>query len=41
MLKNVEIIAHRYATRDTTKIDYSYEYDTDEFPFIQKALILM
>ena len=37
MLKNIEIIAYRYATQDTTKIDYSYEYDTDGFPTIQKG----
>lgn len=37
MLKNVEIIAHRYATSDTTKIDYSYDYDTDGFPTVQRG----
>jgi len=37
MLKNVEIIAYRYATQDTTKIDYSYEYDTDGFPTVQNG----
>jgi hypothetical protein len=37
MLKNIEIVAHRYTTRDTTKIDYSYEYDTDGFPTIQRG----
>jgi len=37
MLKNIEIIAHRYATSDTTNIDYSYEYDTDGFPTVQKG----
>ena len=37
MLKNVEIIAYRYATQDTTKIDYSYEYDMDGFPTLQKG----
>ncbi|MCD0466998.1 hypothetical protein [Flavobacterium sp. ENC] len=37
MLKNIEIIAHRYSTRDTTKIDYSYEFDTDGFPTVQRG----
>lgn len=37
MLKNIEIIAHRYATRDTTTIDYSYDYDTDGFPKVQSG----
>jgi uncharacterized protein (DUF2141 family) len=38
MLKNIEIIAHRYATRDTTNIDYTYDYDTDGFPTSQKGI---
>ncbi len=37
MLKNVEIIAHRYTTRDTAKIDYSYEYDADGYPTVQRG----
>lgn len=37
MLKNIEIIAYRYATRDTTNIHYSYDYDTDGFPTLQKG----
>jgi len=37
MLKNIEIIAHRYSTRDTTHIDYSYDYDTDGFPTKQRG----
>lgn len=37
MLKNIEIIAHRYSTRDTTTIDYSYDYDTDGFPTVQRG----
>lgn len=37
MLKNIEIIAHRYNTSDTSNIDYSYEYDTDGFPTLQKG----
>lgn len=39
MLKNIEIIAHRYGTRDTTNIDYTYEYDTDGFPIFEKAVL--
>ena len=38
MLKNIEIIAHRYNTSDTTTIDYSYEYDSDGFPTVQKGV---
>ncbi|MFP9099115.1 hypothetical protein ACLI09_08680 [Flavobacterium sp. RHBU_24] len=37
MLKNIEIIAHRYGTSDTTNINYSYEYDTDGFPTVQRG----
>lgn len=37
MLKNIEIIAHRYSTSDTTNIDYSYDYDTDGFPTFQRG----
>ena len=37
MLKNIEIISHRYSTSDTTQIDYSYEYDTDGFPTFHKG----
>ncbi|MEO7214598.1 MAG: hypothetical protein ABIX36_17460, partial [Mucilaginibacter sp.] len=37
MLKNISIVAHRYNTSDTTNIDYSYEYDTDGFPTVQKG----
>jgi len=37
MLKNIEIIAHRYNTNDTTNINYDYEYDTDGFPTTQKG----
>lgn len=37
MLKNIEIIAHRYATSDTTNIDYSYEYDIDGYPTLQRG----
>ena len=37
MLKNIEIIAHRYSTSDTTRIDYSYDYDTDGFPTFQSG----
>ncbi|MEO6548013.1 MAG: hypothetical protein ABIN94_08435 [Ferruginibacter sp.] len=37
MLKSIEIIAHRYGASDTTNIDYSYEFDTDGFPTIQKG----
>ncbi|MFY0481969.1 hypothetical protein ACI6PS_05130 [Flavobacterium sp. PLA-1-15] len=37
MLKNIEIIAHRYSTSDTTHIDYSYEYDVDGFPRFQSG----
>ncbi|MEO8533711.1 MAG: hypothetical protein ABI441_08170 [Flavobacterium sp.] len=37
MLKNIEIIAYRYNTRDTTNIDYTYEYDADGFPTTQKG----
>ncbi|PIF34302.1 hypothetical protein CLU81_4940 [Flavobacterium sp. 9] len=39
MLKNIEIIAHRYGTRDTTNIDYTYEYDADGFPIFQKGVL--
>ncbi|CAC9975461.1 hypothetical protein [Flavobacterium panici] len=39
MLKNIEIIAHRYGTRDTMNIDYSYEYDADGFPTFEKAVL--
>ena len=35
--KRLEIIAHRYGTNDTTNIDYSYDYDTDGFPTVQKG----
>lgn len=37
MLQHIEIIAHRYSTRDTTHIDYSYDYDTDGFPTFQRG----
>ncbi|KFF02854.1 hypothetical protein IX38_12915 [Chryseobacterium luteum] len=37
MLKNIEIIAHRYTTHDTTNIKYSYEYDSDGFPTVQRG----
>ena len=37
MLKNIEIIAQRYATSDTTHLDYSYEYNADGFPTFQSA----
>lgn len=37
ILKNIEIIAHRYSTHDTTHIDYSYDYDTDGFPTAQSG----
>ncbi|RZK23421.1 MAG: hypothetical protein EOO43_08485 [Flavobacterium sp.] len=37
MLKNIEIIAHRYNAKDTTNIVFSYEYDTDGFPTVQKG----
>ncbi|RYY58262.1 MAG: hypothetical protein EOO05_16985 [Chitinophagaceae bacterium] len=37
MLKNVQIIAHRYNTQDTTNIDYSYQYDADGFPTTQNG----
>ncbi|MDR6968230.1 hypothetical protein J2X31_002247 [Flavobacterium arsenatis] len=37
MLKNIEIIAYRYSTQDTTHIDYSYDYDTDGFPTVQRG----
>ena len=37
MLKNIEIVAHRYATSDTANIDYSYEYDADGFPRVQRG----
>ncbi|KIQ20150.1 hypothetical protein RT99_13765 [Flavobacterium sp. MEB061] len=37
MLKNIEIIAYRYNTRDTTKIDYSYDYDAEGFPTVQRV----
>ena len=37
MLKNIEIIAHRYTTQDTTNIDYSYNYDMDGYPTVQKG----
>lgn len=39
MLKNIEIIAHRYNTKDTTNIDFSYEYDADGFPTLQKRIV--
>lgn len=39
MLKNIEIIAHRYGTRDTTNIDYTYEYDADGFPTFQQGVL--
>ena len=38
MLQNIEIIAHRYNARDTSHIEYSYEYDTDGFPTVQKGI---
>ncbi|AYM99274.1 hypothetical protein [Chryseobacterium sp. 3008163] len=38
MLKNIEVIAHRYNTSDTTNINYSYEYDNDGFPTWQKGI---
>lgn len=37
MLKNIEIIAHRYNTRDTANIDYSYDYDAEGFPTVQRG----
>ncbi|MEO7978126.1 hypothetical protein [Flavobacterium sp.] len=37
MLKKIEIVAHRYSTRDTTNIDYLYEYDSDGFPTMQRG----
>ncbi len=37
MLKNIEIIAHRYGASDTTHIDYSYDYAADGFPTVQKG----
>jgi hypothetical protein len=37
MLKNIEIIAYRYNTRDTTNIDYSYDYDAEGFPTVQRG----
>lgn len=38
MLKNIQIIAHRYGTRDTTNVDYSYEYDSTGYPTLQRGL---
>ena len=37
MLKNIEIVAYRYATSDTTNLDYSYEYNADGFPTFQRT----
>lgn len=37
MLKNVEIVAHCYNTLDTTRIDYSYEYDADGLPTVHRG----
>lgn len=37
MVKNIEIIAHRYNTRDTANIDYSYDYDAEGFPTVQRG----
>lgn len=39
MLKNIEIIAHRYGTLDTTNIAYTYEYDADGFPAFQQGVL--
>lgn len=38
-LKNIQIIAHRYSTKDTTNIDYSHEYDADGFPTYVKGAL--
>ena len=37
MLKNIEIIAHRYNTRDTSNIDFSYDYDDLGYPTVQRG----
>lgn len=37
MLKNIEIIAHRYNTRDTANIDFSYDFDAEGFPTVQRS----
>ncbi|UUW08747.1 hypothetical protein NLG42_21925 [Flavobacterium plurextorum] len=37
MLKNIEIIAHRYNTRDTANVDFSYDYDSEGFPTVQRG----
>lgn len=37
MLKNIEIIAHRYNTRDTANIDFSYDYDAEGYPTVQRG----
>ena len=37
MLKNIEIIAHRYNTRDTANVDFSYDYDDEGFPTVQRG----
>jgi hypothetical protein len=39
ILKNIQIIAQRYKTRDTTSIDYNYEYDADGFPTFEKGAL--
>jgi|SRR6186713_698682 len=36
-LKNIEVIAYRYNTSDTTHINYEYEYDKDGLPTLQKG----
>lgn len=39
ILKNVQIIAQRYNTKDTTKIDYTHEYDADGYPTYAKGAL--
>ncbi|PWJ96763.1 hypothetical protein BC749_10939 [Flavobacterium araucananum] len=37
MLKKIEVTSNHTDTRGTTTIDYSYQYDSNGFPTVQKG----